>query len=146
MTNNTRPVVSNERTSAATTSDVLPDSKANADTKTNDINLEFVNNKEIDNLWFQMLSMKYDNQETSQFSTQGNVPENRKPSFSFGGFSPGPMGGFKTPNPDSPMRNMYGSPKPDVALGGDIDRYGFDMEQAAQFDIFSELPFDQVFK
>ncbi|KAG2736003.1 hypothetical protein G9P44_000093 [Scheffersomyces stipitis] len=146
MTNNTRPVVSNERTSAATTSDVLPDSKANADTKTNDINLEFVNNKEIDNLWFQMLSMKYDNQEPSQFSTQGNVPENRKPSFSFGAFSPGPMGGFKTPNPDSPMRNMYGSPKPDVALGGDIDRYGFDMEQAAQFDIFSELPFDQVFK
>ncbi|KAK6459561.1 fungal transcriptional regulatory protein [Scheffersomyces xylosifermentans] len=115
--------------------------------KPNEISLDFVDSKEIDNLWFQMLAMKHDNQlnDNAVYPSQAKG-ESRKPSFNFGSFSPSGYGAGTATNGETP-KNVLSSPYPSgQALGGDLDRFGFDMEQAMQFDIFSELPFDQVFK
>lgn len=92
------------------------------------------NNVEIDKLWLQVLSMKHD-----QLLAGGDYQDNPVDS--------------KTPMPpkesyDLPRGSVLGKVNFDVntpAGLNDVDRFGYDIEMANKFDMFSDMPFDQMF-
>ncbi|KAK6465702.1 fungal transcriptional regulatory protein [Scheffersomyces coipomensis] len=116
--------------------------------KQNNISMENVDNAEIDKLWFQMLAMKYDvNKNYDENMTLQNT-DGRRQSHNFPGLLPGsPSAGLNYGNASvSNVNSPFGPGGPEFpSFGADLDRLGFDAEQANQFDIFSELPFERVF-
>lgn len=97
-----------------------------------------INNSEIDKLWLQVLSMKHDQ-------------------LLAGNFQEGPVD-TKAPMPQlnaGPQDSYYDLPRPSVVgsfdlntpggTSNDIDRFGYDIEMANKFDLFSDVPFDQIF-
>lgn len=91
-------------------------------------------NLEIDKLWLQVLSMKHDQ-------------------LLAGNYQDGPVDA-KTPMASTagPYDKYYELPRPNVVgldtntpAPNDIDRFGYDMEMSDKFDLFSDMPFDQMF-
>lgn len=80
--------------------------------------INFVDNIDIDQIWFQMLSKKYDKQQYDDFLPPEHVGRYE---------SNAPIG-----HPE--QRNNWFTQQTD------------DIEQLSKFDIFGDLPFDQVFK
>lgn len=86
-------------------------------------NINFVDSEEIDQLWFQMLSKKYD-----KLQYNDTYPENDKIN--------------STDMSASTISNTPGW----IPTKAPIDIHSFDIEQSTKYDIFSDLPFDQIFK
>lgn len=108
----------------------------------------YVDNAEIDKLWFQMLSLKHDNKLLEETGDPFSRFDNQRlPSF---GMSPTAPRVENNNDHDNKMATGFGrtlesTPLSSQNLNSNYDRYGFDLEQATHFDIFSELPFDQIF-
>ncbi|KAK6204765.1 fungal transcriptional regulatory protein [Scheffersomyces amazonensis] len=125
--------------------------------------LENIDNAEIDKLWFQMLALKYDSNKNYDENTIFQSQEARRQSHAFPGLLPaspnaaaytnGLSNGNNPQNAASPANKVrssishvnspFGAEFP--IYGPGLDRLGFNAEQANQFDIFSELPFERVF-
>lgn len=82
-----------------------------------DFEADFIDNKEIDLLWFQMISMKYENKDSSLRSNLGQT---------------------------SASTSTSQQPPAETTQGIDV-RHGFDLEELSRFDLFNDLPFDQLF-
>lgn len=96
---------------------------------------EKIGNSEVDKLWLQVLSMKHDN---TLAGTYQDHPLDAK--------TPASMGG---PDFDAARRTSYSPFGPPATNGGpptDVDRFGYEMEMASKFDIYSDMPFDEMFK
>lgn len=89
-------------------------------------NLNFTDSAEIDQLWFQMVSKKHYKRPYSELNRSEKGSANTPSEFSESTVSAYP-GWF--PN------------KTD-----EIDIHSFDIEQSGKYDMFSDLPFDQIFK
>lgn len=114
----------------------------------------YVDNAEIDKLWFQMLSVKYDNKMFDSGIPESGDPLSYDSQRMANGFTNSPGVSFMDNNESSqkgPMATGFNksqeatTPFSSQNNNSNIDRYGFDLEQAIHFDIFSELPLDQVF-
>ncbi|KAG7664111.1 MRR1 [[Candida] subhashii] len=115
----------------------------NNDTFANEFGLNFNNSEEIDKLWIQMLSMKH---ETTGLSSAPGGPVAPPTPSSLSrrqSYAPTPMtGSFRsqfTGNNVAPTPAKYGTPGlPDLFNGMDVD-------ESVPFDMFGDLPFDQLF-
>lgn len=97
-----------------------------------------ITNSEVDKLWLQVLSMKHDQLLAGNYA---DAPVDAKT----------PMG----PPTSGPNETYFDLPRPsavgnfDINTPGgapnDIDRFGYDIEMANKFDLFSDMPFDQMF-
>lgn len=103
-----------------------------------DFGANFINNEEIDLLWFQIISLKYDLNQDQSLQPLNSVMLN----------------GLNEPDEtnDSTYTNKGNKTNTapvsgGVAAGGAVPdiRHGFDLEEMARFDIFNDLPFDQLF-
>ena len=143
-----------------------------SDYRAPDFDKDFVNDEDIDLLWFQMISKKYDNnlnqdpytaalqyQDPNQF---GNYSSNsNEPIGNFNNttwMNTGVMsnknetylnsnsGNGRGDNRNNNDNNLNGNKGTSKTTGVNYDvRHGFDLEEMARFDIFNDLPFDQVF-
>lgn len=122
---------------------------AQLDNMNGQFGFDFVDNESIDRLWLNMLSMKHDNR---IYESNDAIDSDFYKSSMGTGMSPGLgmgstgfsrsgsiVGGSPIPNPDAFATGNIGG-------NAGLDRFGFDLEQVSKFDIFSDLPFDQVFK
>lgn len=97
-----------------------------------------LNNSEVDKLWLQVLSMKHDQ------LLAANYPDAPVDAKTPGG-----------PATAGPNENYVELPRPSVVGNFDIntpggaptnlDQLGYDIEMANKFDMFSDMPFDQMF-
>lgn len=86
-----------------------------------------VTSTEVDKVWLQVLSMKYDHLLNEKYR---EAPE--------GGLSAGSFASQQNPGLGTNL-NVPG------AGASDFDRYGFDIEMANRYDCFSEMPFEKFF-
>lgn len=134
-----------------------------------DFNVDFVNNAEIDQLWIQMISLKYDtNQDTkiggntsSTITNRDTPPSPAAPSGSAAKPASVKTTDFtlKRPAGTAAFANFGGVPQLGGIANGTAEtgdnnsgwgngydvRHGFDLEELARFDIFNDLPLEQVF-
>lgn len=118
---------------------------ANADNMKNTFGFDFVDNENIDRLWLNMLTMKHDTRIESSDAADSDFYKMSgvgamSPNMGLGstGFS---RAGSVSASPFLNTEEFAGH-----GINGGLDRLGFDLEQVNKFDIFSDLPFDQVFK
>lgn len=99
-----------------------------------------INNADIDNVWFSILSMKHDNMmETRPTSNMNNM--NGNDSLSSTPFYYG--NNVNNANLNKPDSGFL--PTPETFGSDGMNLLKFTLEQALNFDIFSELPLDHVF-
>ncbi|KSA03181.1 uncharacterized protein AC631_01078 [Debaryomyces fabryi] len=114
----------------------------------------YVDNAEIDKLWFQMLCVKHDNKMFDSGMQENGDPLSFDSQRMVNGFTNSPGINYMENNEQSQKgagpagfnKSQEGTtPLSSQNYNSNIDRYGIDLEQAIHFDIFSELPLDQVF-
>lgn len=117
--------------------ETFPPTEKNSETADNidsNFGFDFVDNQEIDRLWLNMISFKHDteNLDMSSWDSQAPIPstETNNDVSIQGQLS---QNDYSNATVNSPNHNGRG-------------RFGFDMELASKFDIFSDIPFDKVFK
>lgn len=86
-----------------------------------DFRVDYVNNQEVDNLWFNMLALKQDNNIDGTFNKDGLPSQNAENVFADG-------------------KNE------DDVKGQNGNRWNLTPEQGIEFDIFSNLGFDRLFQ
>lgn len=97
---------------------------------------ERISNSEIDKLWLQVLSMKHDQLLTGNY--QEAPAEAKTPMPQMNGFP----STYDLPRPSVVGNYDFATPG---GAPNDIDRFGYDIEMSNKFDLFSDMPFDQIF-